>query len=131
MSKFYTYYVRLLDRDSRPVAGGMPPLGCVVFTPMEDGRVARGISVCSYSDNWDYKKGRNIAMARAKSALTTGKSAAPLARGNPHRPSSAEFLHTWVQDHGASTRQEYKVCVSAPTELERTIIQKATGGNND
>lgn len=129
MSKFYTYYVRLTDRDSKPLAG-MPPLGCVVFTPLGDGRVARGISICSCDDNWDYKKGRNIALGRAKSAMATGKSAAPLARGNPHRASSAEFLHTWVNEHKATVTQEYKVCLSGPTALEEDIIRRATGGKN-
>lgn len=64
------YYIRgkdVLDNSSNH------PYGCVCVVKADDGKVARGISICSYKDTFSKQTGRNKAEGYAIRALNSNK----------------------------------------------------------
>lgn len=79
----YVYYLRsFVKRDP----GKIHPFGCVVLYPDSEGRVHRGISVCSDEDPFEYREARKRAFDRLAEAVKEEKSDGTVSRiGNSHR----------------------------------------------
>jgi len=92
------YYIR--DDENKPYA-------CVAIIPLDfqEGKVCRGIAICSDKDQWNKRGARGRAVSRAIKAHADGKHS--LQCRNAKRPVISDFLH----NHG----QEFSVPV--PTHM--------------
>jgi hypothetical protein len=100
--EFY-YYLR--DSEKRPVV--------TVALKKTGGTYARGIAICSNSDNPSKKTGRKIARGRAMAAIKRGMSAMPIRR--------EEAVGILYGSDGIYEKSQYGV---NPNKHERDIINR-------
>ena len=114
------YHVRIpMSSDNPEPRSGIPPVATVALVWDSDGNLARGISICSQTDQWDRRRiGRPLAIARARRALRTRTSTLPVGfpienRRSPDgdqivRQAGLLFMHTWTDRYGDHALPECK-----------------------
>ena len=138
------------DADGKRVpVKGAPPVGCVALHRDEQGNIARGISICSIRDNWNYKKGANKAIARCRHAMACqctdlpidrpipisdperlaryrGSNADDIIGGELRRRSAARFLAAWVDSNPGEITPNFKSSWNPPlTKRELAVLDYA------
>ena len=103
-NEIFYYYLR--DEENHPY-------GCVAIQETADGRINRGVSVCSTRDNFDRKHARGLALKRL------------------HEAEESLFGQPFAEYHGSKkTMPKLSVpfnrydCNVEPTEFEKRIIVK-------
>jgi hypothetical protein len=115
---FQHYYLRDDNND---------PYGVVVIGPSdEDGKIHRGISLCSHLDQWDRVEGRHKAVGRIRKAIGTEKCSEDVA--SDARPVVNAFLlltgNDYIQEPPPGCTAVFKSAYNAtPTEKEVVIIE--------
>lgn len=111
---------------------GVSPVACIALSTDTVGNVARGISICSNSDNWERQEGRKRAVARAAKALGKHQTSQPI--GMPVvsvkqeivRDAGLVFLDLWRERFGMVNMPTFKSSFNPPlTDFERKIISNA------
>lgn len=152
------YYVRpvqaVVDGKPQPKKG-VHPVACVALKRLDDGTVARGISICADTDNWCRKDGRNRAIARLRKAAgckcnglpigepvtVKGAEPEPVMNGEepvvkngrvvmalPMEPRRAgiNFHMTWAENYGSDALPGYKSAWNPKlTAYETTLLDVA------
>ena len=114
-STYHPYYVK---------SGLDETFAAIVFTAADDGKVHRGIALCSDKDQFNKKLGRKIAHNRCVKAAKLGYSAYPM---NPGERLSADLFVALTD--GAFTDPDHQMVYKAafnvdPTEFEKNIIDR-------
>lgn len=116
-NKIFHYYLR--DTSNHPFA-------CIAFQPHFDGKVSRGVSICSVSETWKTKKGRDKAIGRLRAALVNESDSHPFRESLIH--DSLKWYMFNLDDLMAGCPNKlirFKSCYKDdPTEFEKRIMTK-------
>lgn len=128
---FYVRRTHVVDGKIETIKG-VPPIGCVALHRDEAGNVARGISICSPTDNWNYRKGANKAIAACRCAMGCRCTERPI--GHPVVTSDGEitreagiwFLDAWRDRFPGEPMPRNKVSWNPPlTQHELQVLDYA------
>lgn len=114
-SEVYFYYLRNEDNT---------PYGCVAITRKANGKVNRGVSLCSANDNWNRTRARNIAKARVIEAGRHNLSI-PFGTYNGSKPTAmptSTFKYK-LQSNAVPTQAETEM-LSKPQTTTKTTTKK-------
>jgi len=115
-------FVELVKKRTKEAYTVALPIATVAIGPStEEGKIVRGISICSDKDQWDRREGRKLAVSRCRRALGLKKTTQLVKDG--HDPAPKYLYIHYGSDYGDYDGAIYKSAYNVePTEKEARIL---------